>query len=197
MYDGLRRQRWRSRSHRDVSDLGVYGTVYKSSGLHWFLDSRFRYVFPTFLVTLGCHLASGLWSGVSSTYICPLVVGQTRTVPLMQFVAAALDCHLAITAYGLCLQKPGRPVKGGASILLWWGFILLVCTISTGCYASHTDVLCFRQLRPCGLSSSSSPILNTAAGLSKSCCCSIPLMFSPFSGSLFFSPRFVSAQRIV
>lgn len=128
VYDGLRRQRWRSRSHRDVSDLGVYGTVYKSSGLHWFLDSRFRYVFPTFLVTLGCHLASGLWSGVSSTYICPLVVGQTRTVPLMQLVAAALDCHLAITAYGLCLQKPGRPVKGGASILLWWGFILLAAS---------------------------------------------------------------------
>ena len=92
----------------------------------WFQISRFRHVPPTFLVSLGCHLASGLWSGASSTYICPLVVGQTRTVPFMQFVGAVLDCYLAITAYELCRQEASGDHNAGANTPPVWGSALLV-----------------------------------------------------------------------
>lgn len=135
VYDSFRLQGSPSRKQGDIADQDVHENT-NNTGHHWYLYSRFRYVLPTFLVSLGSHLAAGLWFGASSTYICPLVLGQTRTVPLMQFIAAALDCYLVITAYELCVQRSYRGKKPGAKIPLVWASILLVRTPSNGECAS-------------------------------------------------------------
>jgi hypothetical protein len=125
LYDSFRFQRPRSRGDEEPSVHNLHETVYDA--LHrWYLDSRFRYVFPAFLVSFGSFLASGLWTGASSTFICPLVVGQTRTVPLMQFFCVALDSWLAIAVYELCLQKSSKDKEARAKTPLVWSSILLV-----------------------------------------------------------------------
>ena len=113
----------------DLQDQHLDETAYDAVQ-RWYLDSRFRYVFPAFLLSFGCHLTSGLWSGVSTTYICPLVVGQTWTVPFMQFISAILDCYLAVVAYELCAPKTNKGDVAGTKIPLVWGSILLVRVIA-------------------------------------------------------------------
>jgi hypothetical protein len=128
VYDSLRFRRPPSSSHVDRLDHNLQETVYDSAH-RWYWNSRFRYVLPASLVSFGSHLASGIWSGTSSTYICPLVVGQTYTVPLMQFMSVTLDCYLAIAASELCLRKTSQVEKAGAKISLMWGLVLVVRTI--------------------------------------------------------------------
>ncbi len=151
VYDSFRLQRPQSRSHGNVLDRDLHEN-YSDAVQRWYLDSKLRNVLPTVLVSVGCHLTSGLWSGASSTHICPLVVGQTRTVPFMQLIAAALDCILAITAYELCLHTASRGEKTGASPPLVWGSILLVRIIVKVNCASHADTPSSRQHRLSGSS---------------------------------------------
>lgn len=126
LYDSFRSQRPRPQRHGKILDATAPRLGHHSIRRRY-LDSSFKYVLPAFLVSYGCHLASGIWSGVSSSYICPLVVGQTRTVPAMQFLGAVLDCCLAIIAFELCLQTHINGEKGATSAPLVWGSILLVC----------------------------------------------------------------------
>jgi hypothetical protein len=144
VYDSFRSATSQSCNQGAVSDQGLPKTSYDRTR-RWYLESKFKYIPPALLVSLGCHLASGLWYGASSTYICPLVVGQTRTVPFMQFFAAALDCYLAIVAYELCFQKPTSGDKNGAHLPLAWGSILSVRILTKMTRSSHADILCCRQ----------------------------------------------------
>jgi hypothetical protein len=88
--------------------------------------SRWRYVPSTCALVLGCYLALGIWSGFNSTYICPLAGGERRSIPLMQWLGAALDSFLAIASYELCLpQSPvGSNTRGRGPII--WSTILIV-----------------------------------------------------------------------
>jgi hypothetical protein len=149
VYDSFRLQRLQSRSHGDAKGQNLDETTYDAIQ-RWYSGSRFRYVLPTFLVTYGCHLASGLWSSAPSTYICPLVVGQTRTIPILQFIAAVLDCYLAIATREICLQRPTGRAKVGANTLLFWGSVLLVRFPSTSTYSPTAENLCSRQHPRCG-----------------------------------------------
>jgi hypothetical protein len=71
-------------------------------------------------------MALGLWSGLNSTYICPLVVGETRSIALVQWLAATLDSFVAIATYELCLpyRAAGGTSRGRGPII--WSTILLV-----------------------------------------------------------------------
>lgn len=115
----------------DLQDQYLDETAYDAVQRRY-LASRFRYVLPAFLVSFGCHLTSGLWSGVSSTYICPLVGGQTWAIPIMQYVCAILDCCLAIAAYELCVRKFSKGKRAGTKTPLVWDSTLVVRAITTG-----------------------------------------------------------------
>ena len=89
-------------------------------------DSRWRYIPSAILLLTGCRLAMGLWSGLDSTYICPTIGGQTRTIPTMQWIAAAIDLFLVVAAYELSLPQvqSGRPGRGRGPVI--WSSVLLV-----------------------------------------------------------------------
>jgi hypothetical protein len=71
-------------------------------------------------------MALGLWSGLNSTYICPLVVGEAQRIPLMQWFSAMLDSFLAIAAYELCLPQGtvGSTTRGRGPAI--WSTIMIV-----------------------------------------------------------------------
>lgn len=212
LYDALTPRKLQSPDDWNVPDQDIYQITYQSSP-RWYLDSRFRHVLPTLLVTLGCHLAPGLWSGTSSNYICPLAGMEIRTVPLMQFVAAALDCHLAIVAYGLCLRRPARGEKSGRSALPAWGSLLLVsitagvdlslCTLTTSVLGrssivDHHKLHCIPH--ECGIPPlvPSSPVIVRSRSYSR-----FFVAVSPFDCSLcLFSPlcestRFLNHSALI
>lgn len=199
LYDSFRLQESQSRSDVDPLDGDPNETAFDVVQRRC-LGLRYRYVLPTFVITLGCHLTSGLWAGLSSTYICPLVVGQTRTVPFMQFIIAVLDCHLAITASELCLRKSSRGEKQGESAALVWGAILLVRVNRNEGPAPYADPLCNRQLRPYGLSLASlysSQNQSIEIGSFLFAYYSTSTTYSLFCGNFFLWPLFVYARPIV
>jgi hypothetical protein len=71
-------------------------------------------------------MALGLWSGLTSTYICPIVVGEAKSIPLMQWLSVALDSFLAIAAYELCLPQstPFGTSRGRGPAI--WSTVLIV-----------------------------------------------------------------------
>ena len=71
-------------------------------------------------------MALGVWSGLNSTYICPLVVGDARTVPLMQWFAASLDSFLAIAVYELALPQSNSGSTGRSRGPAIWSTMLIV-----------------------------------------------------------------------
>jgi hypothetical protein len=125
VYDSIRFQKARSRSPDVLSDLLLHET-FSEELQRRYLDSRFRYIPPAFLVGLGGHLTSGLWAGASSIYICPLASGQIRSVPFMQFVAVVLDCYLVIAVYELCLQRSIQGERVGSKSPNVVGTVMLV-----------------------------------------------------------------------
>ena len=98
IYDALRIQRPRQSENEESADGSIYDAGFASLQ-RTIRGSRWRYIPSTCALVLGSYMALGLWSGLTSTYICPLVVGETRSIPLMQWLGAALDSFLAIAAY--------------------------------------------------------------------------------------------------
>ena len=149
------------------------------------------------MLTVGCYMALGLWSGLNSTYICPLVVGQTRTVPLMQWLSAGLDTFLAIAAYELSfpLGPAGNNSRGRGALI--WGPILIVSGESAVFYFFVLTIS--RQPRPSGPSLASSctlPNQNIGSGSSR-LRFSLPLHTSFPSCGKHFSFRFSALPQLM
>jgi hypothetical protein len=125
IYDALRFQRPRQTDKEESADGNIYDAGFALLQ-HIIRGSRWRYVPSTCALVLGCYMALGLWSGLNSTYICPLVVGESRSIPLMQWLGATLDSFLAIAAHKLCLpQSPlGPNIRGHGPAI--WSTILIV-----------------------------------------------------------------------
>lgn len=69
-------------------------------------------------------MAMGLWSGQNSTYICPLVLGETKKIPIMQWGSLAIDAFLAITAYELSLPHSSSSSRGHGPMI--WSTVVVV-----------------------------------------------------------------------
>ncbi len=100
IYDAVRFQKPVEKEEAGSASIFDKG---RASLKYFLIGSRWRYVPSACALTAGCYMTLDLWSGLNSTYICPLVVGETRTIPLMQWGSASLDCFLAIAAYELSL----------------------------------------------------------------------------------------------
>ena len=125
IYDALRFQQPRQIENEESPDGSIYDAGFASLQ-RIIRGSRWRYIPSTCTLVLGSYMALGLWSGLTSTYICPLVVGETRSIPLMQWLGAALDSFLAIAAYELYLPQSttlGTSRGRGPAI---WSTILIV-----------------------------------------------------------------------
>ena len=85
----------------------------------YILRPRTRYLSSMFMVSYGCYLIQGLWESSSSTYICPIVVGEPRTIPAMQICALLLDLYLAVIVYETVPKNDGRGLSGRRCVILW------------------------------------------------------------------------------
>lgn len=125
IYDALRIQRPKQTENEESPDGSIYDAGFASLQ-RIFRGSRWRYIPSTCALVLGSYMALGLWSGLTSTYICPVVVGEARSIPLMQWLGVALDSFLAIAAYELCLlpNTPFGTSRGRGPAI--WSIILIV-----------------------------------------------------------------------
>ena len=129
----MRFQKPRPKDKQEYSDESIYEAGF-ASVKHFLCSSRWRYIPSAILLLTGCRLAMGMWSGLNSTYICPTIGGQTRTIAAMQWIAAAIDFFLVVAAYELSLPQAqsGRPGRGRGPVI--WSSVLLVSgriTVST------------------------------------------------------------------
>ena len=128
IYDALRFQKPRQTEKEDSPGGNTYNAGFTSLQ-RMVRGSRWRYVPPTCALVLGCYMTMGLWSGLNSTYICPLVVGEARSIPLMQWLSAMLDSFVAIATYELCL--PPTPVGSnfrGRGPAIWSTILVVSCS---------------------------------------------------------------------
>lgn len=140
LYDALRFQRPRQIEKEDSPGGNIYDAGFASLQ-RIVRGSRWRYIPSTLALVLGCYMALGLWSGLNSTYICPLVVGDTRRIPLTQWLAATLDSFLAIATYELCLpsRTAGGTSRGRGPVI--WSTILLVSSVVVAWLTSADEIL--------------------------------------------------------
>jgi hypothetical protein len=127
IYDALRIQRPRQSENEESPDGSIYDAGFASLQ-RIIRGSRWRYIPPASALVLGSYMALGLWSGLTSTYICPSVVGETRSIPLMQWLGAALDSFLAIAAHELCLpQSTPFGTSRGRGPTIWSTILIVGC----------------------------------------------------------------------
>lgn len=118
LYDAVRSQRTLGPEPEERPDSSMYDSLQAALG-RWIVRPRTRFLFPMFLLSSGCYLAQGLWSSSNSTYICPIVVREPRTIPMMQISALALDVLLAIIVYETTPKTDGRGLSGRRCVVLW------------------------------------------------------------------------------
>lgn len=117
-YDAARSQRPLALEQDDRPDSSIYDGI-RMALSRFILRPRTRYLLPMFLVSYGTYLAQGLWSSSNSTYICPIVTGEPRTVPAMQVIALFLDLGLVLLAYESSPKSNGRGLSGRRYAVLW------------------------------------------------------------------------------
>lgn len=138
IYDAARFQRPVNFESEEKPDQNVYESM--SVALRrYILRPRTRLLLPAFLLSYGSYLVLGLWTSSNSTYICPVVVGDARTIPLMQICALFLDWCLAVLVYEMSPRSDGSGLSGRRMAILWsstmigvvavWSFVALMVYI--------------------------------------------------------------------
>ena len=125
IYDMIFLQETKKFEVEDKPDTDVYENAQGMLRIY-LLRPRWRYILPTAALSIGCNLVQRLMSPLNSTYICPLIGEQTRTVPIMQYLSLYLDSVLAFAVYKMSKlsQVPG---KSSRAPLLW--SLVLVGTV--------------------------------------------------------------------
>ncbi|KAK7890090.1 hypothetical protein LTR67_008555 [Exophiala xenobiotica] len=128
LYDAVRSQRSRALAHEERPDSSIYDGIRSAIGT-FVVRPRTRYILPMFLVSYGGYLAQGLWSSSNSTYICPIVTGELRTIPAMQVGSLFLDLCLAMIVYETSPKGDGRGLSGRRCVVLWSSTMLATSVI--------------------------------------------------------------------
>lgn len=138
LYDAVRSQRQRILQGEKQSNSSSYGFVRRVTGpvqrpiSTWILQPRTRYLLPLFLIASGCYLMQGMWHSSATTYICPIVTGEKKTIPFFQFLALLLDFLIAIIVYETHPKSDGRGLSGRRCVVLWSSTLLSVSFIWSG-----------------------------------------------------------------
>ncbi|KAL2406861.1 hypothetical protein ABEF93_008713 [Exophiala dermatitidis] len=118
VYDALRTQRTRNIQEEDKPESSIYDIMREKLRIY-LLQPRIRYLPSLFLVSYGCYRAQDMWLPLKSTYICPIVTGESKKIPAFQFAALAVDLCLAIIVYETLPKKDGRGLSGRRCVVLW------------------------------------------------------------------------------
>ncbi|KIW83920.1 hypothetical protein Z517_03166 [Fonsecaea pedrosoi CBS 271.37] len=118
VYDCIRCQRPIDLQDEENPDSSVYES-WSAAARTYILRPRTRYLLSMLMVSYGCYLTHGLWTSTNSTYICPLALGDSKTIPLMQVSALVLDLCLVVIAYETIPKSDGRGLSGRRCVVLW------------------------------------------------------------------------------
>ncbi|KEF63809.1 uncharacterized protein A1O9_01787 [Exophiala aquamarina CBS 119918] len=138
LYDAARSQKWRTLQGEKQSDPSFFGLARRVTGpiqrpiSTWILQPRTRYLLPLFLIASGCYLVQGMWHSSTTTYICPIVTGELKIIPLFQFLALLLDFLIAIIVYETHPKSDGSGLSGRRCVVLWSSSLLGVSFIWSG-----------------------------------------------------------------
>lgn len=128
LYDALRFQKPVITVVEDCPDASMYETIYEDTR-SYVRCSRFRYVPSTTLLSVGLYLTTFLWSGLPSTYICPVVGAQNRAIPSLQFAAFLLDFGLLIAFLELALHGSLQTLGNRGRGPVAWAHIIIAASI--------------------------------------------------------------------
>jgi hypothetical protein len=138
VYDVIRSQKRRTFQSEKQSNTTASGlsrrTIESIQGAisTWILRPGTRYLLPIYLIAFGCYLVQGLWHSSTTTYICPLVTGEQKTIPIFQFLALLLDTLIAIIVYETRTKNDGSGLSGRRCVVLWSSTLLGVSIIWSG-----------------------------------------------------------------
>ncbi|KAL2444785.1 hypothetical protein ABEF95_017254 [Exophiala dermatitidis] len=121
-YDALRTQRPRNIQEEDKPESSIYD-IMREKLRTYLLQPRIRYLPSLFLVSYGCYRTQDMWLPLKSTYICPIVTGETKTIPAFQSAALAVDLCLAIIVYETLPKKDGRGLSGRRCVIMNYGVL--------------------------------------------------------------------------
>jgi hypothetical protein len=94
-----------------------------------FTRSPARFVIPALIVSAASYSCLGIWDGINSTYICPTVVWEPRTIPFMQWASLGLDAFIAIALYEISLSSSGASNRDRFKPYIGWAFVLFTASI--------------------------------------------------------------------
>jgi Glycosyl transferase family 90 len=86
-------------------------------------------VLPAFVLSVGAYFSLEIWDGVNSTYICPIAVGEQRTIPLMQWANLAIDAFIIIALYETALNSGNSTSRNKTRPFVVWAFVLFVASV--------------------------------------------------------------------
>lgn len=135
LYDVYRSQKQSSLQGQNQTNTNASGFVPRTLGsiqkavATYILRPRTRYILPVALIACGCKLIPGLWNSSTSTYICPIVTGENKTIKLFQFLALCLDFFIAIIVYETRPKADGSGLSGRRCVVLWSSTLLGVSII--------------------------------------------------------------------
>lgn len=118
LYDSLRFQKRRFLEENDRIDASIYESLASTLRGRW-LSSRFRYVPPVAIVCLGCHFLLSPWKGLNSTFICSIVSGEQKSVPLAQYAGLLLDGALAAVVWEYLPRSDGAGLSPKRNMDFW------------------------------------------------------------------------------
>lgn len=93
-----------------------------------FLRSPARFVIPAFIVSAASYCSLGIWDGINSTYICPIVLREPQIILFMQWASLILDASIAIALYEISLSSGGSTSRGRSRPCISWAFILFTAS---------------------------------------------------------------------
>lgn len=118
IYDSLRNQKNEHVESTEKVDASVYESLGDTARRN-LLSTRFRYVLPTAMFCWGCRSLLRLWTGLNSTYICPIVTGQQASVPAAQTFGLLLDLVLAVIVWDQLPSRTSTNSTPRRNVVLW------------------------------------------------------------------------------
>jgi hypothetical protein len=123
LYDCVRFQQYKSIELPEKPDHSVYDAI-QERVRRYILRPRYRYMLSVCLTCLGSSLLLGLWRPLNSTYICPIVTGEQRSIPLLQVGGLLLDFIVAVVAHEMIPRPDGSGLSPRRTTVLWSTILL-------------------------------------------------------------------------
>lgn len=93
--------------------------------------SRQKYILASTFILIGGLAATSFYDGQKSTFICPLVSGQTQFLRLLGMLCPVIDTVILVGAAEMSRGGKTSPEGSRKHLMLVWGYFLLVSLMNS------------------------------------------------------------------